>query len=132
MNKTPLDPVWTDISATTYNCDSNLSNQSVTLPWDWWNSTWSSISVRIIRTSDSVILWAFPQNLTCSATSWSSTSTPSIDEDCNWVWDNSVSNWSYCSWWYYTFCCCVVNATWQCCWTCQECSWWTTNYYLYY
>ena len=102
---------WTDISATTYNCDTTLSNQSITLPWDWWNGAWSSIPVRVIRTSDSVALWTFAQNLTCSTIAWSATSTPSIDEDCNWSWDNVTGAWDwvlegtnntyyYYGWWY--------------------------------
>jgi hypothetical protein len=86
---------WTDISATTYNCDTTISNQSVTLPWDWWNGAWSSIQVRVIKTSDSEILSTFSQNLTCSAISGSATSTPSIDEDCNWAWDNYSSAWTW-------------------------------------
>lgn len=125
---------WTNISETTYNCDSNISNQSVTLPWDWWNNSWSSIQVRIIRTSDSVSLWTFWQNLNCSTTSGSSSSTPNIDEDCNWTWNNSTTS-SYqtcttgisvtidiysldgCSW-------TIVDTHYQC----YSPSWWYTNW----
>ena len=119
---------WTDISATPYNCDTTLTNQSVTLPWDWWNGVWSSIQIRVIRTSDSVELWTFDQNLTCSAITWSASSTPSIDEDCNWVWDNSSWAWTwvldstdysyYYSWWSSSWCwqdynTCKTWADWQ-------------------
>jgi hypothetical protein len=82
---------WTDVSATTYNCDSNLTNQSVTLPNDGWNSTWSSIAVRIIRTSDSTVVGTFAQNLTCSSTGGSAGSTPSVDENCNGSWDDIIN-----------------------------------------
>lgn len=89
---------WTNISETTYNCDNTLSNQSVTLPWDWWYSwNWNWVQVRIIRSSDSTVLWTL-WSLLCSTTSWSTSSTPSIDEDCNWVWDNF--DWNK---WYYNF-----------------------------
>lgn len=85
---------WTNISETTYNCDTTLSNISVTLPWDWWYSgNWNWVQVRIIRTSDNIVLWdPFTQTLNCSTTSWSTTSTPNTDEDCNGSWDNSTTN----------------------------------------
>lgn len=94
---------WTDISTTTYNCDSNLSNQLVNLPWDWWNSwNWNWMQIRIIRTNDSTVVGTFAQNLTCNSVSGSSSSTPNIDEDCNGSWDNLVGGNSipWCQSWY--------------------------------
>jgi hypothetical protein len=82
---------WTDISATTYNCDTTLLNQSVTLPTDgWYTGNWNGAQIRTIRTSDSIALGTFPQTLLCAVTSGSVSSTPSIDEDCNGAWDNNT------------------------------------------
>ncbi len=83
---------WTDISSTIYNCDTNLSNINVTLPNDWWYSwNWNGTQIQVVRTNDGKVLWTFPQTLNCTAVWASSSSTPSIDEDCNGVWDNSSS-----------------------------------------
>lgn len=83
---------WTDISATTYNCDTNASNIAVTLPASWWYSgNWNGTSIRLMRISSSTLMGTFPTNLLCTTTSASSSSTPNIDEDCNGNWDNSVS-----------------------------------------
>lgn len=83
---------WTDISATTYNCDGIVSSQSVTLPGDGWNSSnWNGMQVRILRTTDSVSVGIFPQTLSCSAVGGSSSPTPNVDEDCNGTWDNQYT-----------------------------------------
>jgi len=104
--------IWTNISETTYNCDTDVSIQSVTLPWDGWNGDWNSVSVRVIRTSDSSLMGTFTQNLTCSSIVWSSTSTLNIDENCDGEWDDSIGGWIFiesdptydyglfCGWWW--------------------------------
>lgn len=86
---------WTDISALTYNCDTTIWSQLVTLPADGWNTNWSSISVRVIRTSDSLAMGTFPQNLTCSAVGASASSTPNVDENCNGTWDDYSAGQAY-------------------------------------
>jgi hypothetical protein len=149
---------WTNISETTYDCDSTITNQLVTLPWDGWNSAWSSIQVRIIKTSDSAILWTFSQNLTCSSVAWSVSSTPNIDEDCNgewnnisWVWDR-VLEWTdntYYYWWNLAWCSMnlsscqtwansqgytyisFVNQPWYSPYCCYANNTWTKSYYTF-
>lgn len=84
--------VWTDISGTTYNCDANLSGQSVTLPADgWYSGNWNTVQIRIIRTSNSAALGTFGQSLNCTTVGGSASSTPTIDEDCNGSWNNTTS-----------------------------------------
>ncbi len=87
--------IWTDISATVYNCDNTISNQSVILPGDGWNNPWISLQVRAVRTSNSTSVWVFPQSLTCSTMASSASSTPNIDENCDGIWDNYNGGQSY-------------------------------------
>lgn len=109
---------WTDISGTNYNCDTTISNQSVSLPADGWYSwNWDWVQIRIIRTSDSTVVGAFPQSLLCSATSWAPWSTPNIDEDCNWVWDNYTTPNQTSAW---------LPTT---AWAAYSCPSWTYNWY---
>ena len=129
---------WFNINEVTYNCDSNLINQSVTLPWDWWVSSWNSIEARIIRANDSTILWdIFNQKLTCSIVSWSSINTSNIDEDCDWYWDNYLT-WVWKSlwsdetiyyWWAWNWAMLKSNVGWETISSCQ--SWAKANWLNY-
>lgn len=91
------DSLW--VSLGTVNCDaSGASIGTISLPGDGWNGgvSWSSIPVRLYRISDSIAIGNLG-NVTCSAVSGGSSSTPSFDENCNNVWDDtsataSVSN----------------------------------------
>jgi prepilin-type N-terminal cleavage/methylation domain-containing protein len=81
--------VWTDINANTYNCDTNIVSQAVTLPADGWYAwNWNGTQIRLIRVSDSVEIGIFSQLLSCSVVSGSANSTPNVDEDCNGIWNN--------------------------------------------
>lgn len=91
---------WTDVNGINYNCDLAITNQDVILPWNGWNTvSWNSIPVRLIKVSNSSILWTFWTTLNCSTSTWSLVATPTIDEDCDWVWDN-YSNCKICNYWY--------------------------------
>ncbi|EKD66286.1 MAG: hypothetical protein ACD_49C00054G0008 [uncultured bacterium (gcode 4)] len=80
---------WTDLTWLTYNCDSNLTTTSLSLPGDgWW--VWSTVYIRIANTTTNSI-WQFSTTPTCAAKSSSTSVTPLVDEDCNWNWDNTTS-----------------------------------------
>lgn len=85
---------WTNINGTIYNCDSDILSQSVTLPGDGWNGTWSSLWVRILRVSDNEVIGSFQENLTCNVSSGSVSATPNIDEDCDGLWDDNAEVWT--------------------------------------
>lgn len=81
---------WVDItSAINLNCDSSYTNSSYTLNADGWKSSWGSTQIRVVRKSDSQVLFTFSQTLQCSSTSASGSSTPNTDENCNGQWDDS-------------------------------------------
>jgi len=86
---------WTEIPTAGLPCDTNISNMGMTLPWDGWNGDWTSVEVRLVRTSDSVTMGIFLQNLTCSSVAWSATATLDIDEDCNGLWNNISGEWTW-------------------------------------
>ncbi len=83
---------WTDL-VTGLNCDASTSGLAENLPADGWNggSAWASISVRLVSTGSSSQIASFASSLTCSVISGSTSSTPTIDEDCDNNWDNTTS-----------------------------------------
>lgn len=90
---------WTDLTWLNYDCWNTLSSTSINLPWDgFWS--WSTISIKLINTSGDE-LWTFWNNLTCSSKTASSSSTPTIDEDCNGVWNNYTytQTWKWVNTW---------------------------------
>lgn len=102
--------VWTDISATTYDCDSDLSSQSVTLPGDgWYSGNWNGVNVRVVKENDSNVMGTFSNTLSCSSTSGSSSSTPNIDEDCDGSWNETGT------WYNYTYIPSNSGTTWGWC-----------------
>lgn len=82
--------IWTDLLSV--NCDSAGSSVgTVSLPGDgWYGASWSNVSIRLIRVSDSTAIGTLG-SLSCTTIASSPTSTPNIDEDCNGAWDNGVS-----------------------------------------
>lgn len=80
--------VWTTLLVT--NCDTTATARAVNLPagLNWFGAAWSSLQVRLLRLSDSVVLGTFATNLTCATRSSSSTPTPTIDENCDSTWDD--------------------------------------------
>lgn len=85
---------WTDLAL--QNCDSNRTNAIVNLPGDGWTNNFNSsgVSVRVIRTSDSVVLGSFSQKLLCYSAGYSTYSTPTYDENCNGYWDDYSSSYN--------------------------------------
>jgi hypothetical protein len=81
---------WTNISGT-FNCDANQSNVFVSLPGDNWTNNFNAtgVNIRIQRISDSSALGTFSEKLLCYSTGSSSSPTPTYDENCNGVWDDS-------------------------------------------
>jgi len=74
-----------------YNCWQDYSWEIADLPSDWWISSWSNLEVRLAL-EDNTNLWRLGY-VKCSLLStwkYSQTTTPNIDEDCNWYWDNTV------------------------------------------
>lgn len=85
------DSAW--VSLGTVNCDvSGASVGVISLPGDGWNGgvAWTSRAVRLLRISDSAVVGNLG-NVTCSSKSNAGSSTPSIDENCNNVWDDSAT-----------------------------------------
>ena len=84
---------WTDLAGT-YNCDSTTTNAAANLPsGDNWTNNFNGtgVQVRILRISDSTARGTFTQRTTCTTTSGSASSTPTIDEDCDARWNNTTS-----------------------------------------
>lgn len=89
--------IWTDLPSGNVNCDENTTTHSVSLPGDNWISAGSfsavGVSVRLKRISDSMAVGNFPQKLTCDPTTTGAANpTPSIDENCNSVWDDTLAS----------------------------------------
>ena len=85
---------WTDLTGT-YNCDAVATNVAASFPAtaNWTNNfNATGVQVRLLRVSDSGALGTFSQKGVCSTLSGSGSSTPDIDEDCNGVWDNVITN----------------------------------------
>ena len=85
--------MWTSV-ATTLNCDADTVGRAVNLPFatNWYGTNWTTVPVRLVRSSDGVVLGTFPSNLTCAVRPASSTATPTIDEDCDGSWDDHICN----------------------------------------
>jgi len=73
------------------NCDAVSNNVTYILNSVGWRINWGGTQLRLVRNSDSSVMGVFPQALSCNVTSGSSSPTPSIDEDCDGLWDNQVS-----------------------------------------
>ena len=74
---------WTDLVGGPGNCDVDVDT-AVSLPSTGWiGADWDAVSVRLIRTSDLLVLETFSETLDCSTMSGSASSTPDIDEDCD-------------------------------------------------
>ncbi len=83
-----VDSSWNFFDAV--DCDQTFSNLAVNLPGDGWVGSWTTPrTVRLTRW-DGVVMGYFPQTLVCTPMSGSPNPTPTIDEDCDGVWDNSV------------------------------------------
>lgn len=85
---------WTDITTTAsspLNCGATAPYQSITLNADGWKGNWNGTQIRIVRIADSAVLGTFSQILNCDVTTGNSSSTPTLDEDCNGQWDNFVA-----------------------------------------
>jgi len=81
---------WTDItSASSVNCDATATNANYTLNADGWKANWGGTQIRIVRKSDLALEGTFSQTLVCTAQTYSLSSTPTIDEDCNGAWNNT-------------------------------------------
>ncbi len=74
------------VTVGTANCDANRSPTATSLPSSI--SAWSTMGVRVRRVSDNAVLHTFSSPLTCTPVSGATTPTPSIDEDCDGVWDD--------------------------------------------
>lgn len=74
------------------NCDVDTAARTVNLPLavNWYGSSWSSLPVRLMRVSDQAVIGTFTARLTCANRAASSTSTPTVDEDCDSEWDDHV------------------------------------------
>jgi hypothetical protein len=81
---------WTDMPGS-YQCEANSESAFAEFPTtnNWTNNFNSGgVSVRLILTSDSSVLGAFPQKPTCNANSGGDSGTPNIDENCNGNWSD--------------------------------------------
>lgn len=76
------------------NCDVNTAAQAADLPPSGWVAAWSSINTRVVRRYDLRNPVVFPQALTCTPMAPAGSPTPSVDEDCDGLWDD-VSCTSY-------------------------------------
>lgn len=88
------DTTWTDLSGT-YNCDATTTNVSANLPsTDNWTNNFNGtgVQIRLALTTNSAAQGVFPQRTTCTTTGGSGSPTPTIDENCNAIWDDGVTN----------------------------------------
>ncbi len=84
---------WTDLAGT-YNCDANTTTAAANLPSaDGWTNNFNGtgVQVRLVRVSDGTEMGVFGTRTTCTASGGSSSATPTIDENCNHQWDDSVA-----------------------------------------
>jgi len=82
---------WADIAAgANVNCDADSSGATYDLNASGWKANWDGTQVRLVRKSDLEVMGVFPQSLACAATAGSGSPTPTIDEDCDGNWDNTV------------------------------------------
>jgi hypothetical protein len=83
--------IWVDVGGTE-DCDANATGAARTLPADGWIASWISAPIRLIRVSDSANMCGGSSigNVTCSsAPVGSATPTPTFDENCNGLWDDT-------------------------------------------
>lgn len=76
---------WVGIASV--NCATNTSGAAFTL--SDVGSNWNGRGVRLLVNGTTAV--SFPQTLTCTARAGSGSPTPTIDENCNGVWDDSAS-----------------------------------------
>lgn len=84
------------------NCGVSASALAVYLPAaDAWKNNWGSTSIRLLRTTDNVVLGTFPQTLACAVIAGTPYETPGLDEDCDGRWNERVEGSAgprTCSW----------------------------------
>jgi len=87
---------WKDITGTNLNCDVNLSSQQIALPETFTTSWTGTHQVRIFISNSGLPGGTFATTLSCTSTGGSyNSSTPSVDENCNGQFNDSVLADSY-------------------------------------